>query len=105
MSLVVITAIIIALLFNFLNGMNDAANSIATIVSTKVLSPVLAVIWAAFFNVVAILFFGVHVATTMGKGIVDPAVINEYIIIGALVGSVIWVYGCTYWWPDRTSYH
>jgi inorganic phosphate transporter, PiT family len=96
MSFVVIIAIIIALLFDFLNGMNDAANSIATVVSTKVLSPVYAILWAAFFNFVAVFFFGAHVATTIGKGIVDPSIINEYIILGALIGSVIWVYTCTY---------
>jgi PiT family inorganic phosphate transporter len=96
MSFVVITAIVIALLFDFLNGMNDAANSIATVVSTKVLSPIFAVLWAAFFNFVAVFFFGVHVATTIGKGIVDPAIVNEYIILGALIGSVIWVYTCTH---------
>ncbi len=96
MSYVVIIAIVIALLFDFLNGMNDAANSIATVVSTKVLSPIVAVIWAAFFNFVAVFLFGVHVATTIGKGIVDPAIINEYIILGALIGAVIWVYTCTH---------
>jgi PiT family inorganic phosphate transporter len=96
MNLVIIIAIVIALLFDFLNGMNDAANSIATVVSTKVLSPLLAVIWAAFFNFVAVFFFGVNVATTIGKGIVDPSVINEYLILGALIGSVIWVYTCTH---------
>jgi PiT family inorganic phosphate transporter len=96
MSIVVIVAIVIALLFDFLNGMNDAANSIATIVSTKVLSPAFAVLWAAFFNFAAVFFFGVHVATTIGKGIVDPAIVNEYIILGALIGSIIWVYTCTY---------
>jgi len=96
MNFVIITAIIIALLFDFLNGMNDAANSIATVVSTKVLSPLVAVLWAAFFNFVAVFFFGVHVATTIGKGIVDPAVINEYVILGALIGSIIWVYTCTH---------
>lgn len=95
MSFVVIIAIVIALLFDFLNGMNDAANSIATVVSTKVLSPLYAVLWAAFFNFVAVFFFGVHVATTIGKGIVDPVIVNEYIILGALIGSVIWVYTCT----------
>jgi len=105
MSLLVIVAVVLALLFNFLNGMNDAANSIATIVSTKVLSPVLAVIWAAFFNVAAVLFFGVHVATTIGKGIVDPSVVNEYIVLGALVGSVIWVYGCTYFGMPISASH
>ena len=96
MNVVIITAIIIALLFDFLNGMNDAANSIATVVSTKVLSPLVAVLWAAFFNFVAVFFFGVNVATTIGKGIVDPAIINEYIILGALLGAVIWVYTCTH---------
>lgn len=92
---IVIIAIVIALLFDFLNGMNDAANSIATVVSTKVLPPLVAVLWAAFFNFAAVFFFGVHVATTIGKGIVDPAIINEFIILAALVGSVIWVYTCT----------
>jgi PiT family inorganic phosphate transporter len=96
MSLVVIIAIVIALLFDFLNGMNDAANSIATVVSTKVLSPLMAVLWAAFFNFAAVFFFGVHVATTIGKGIVDPSIVNEYIILGALIGSILWVYTCTH---------
>lgn len=92
---IVIIAIVIALMFDFLNGMNDAANSIATIVSTKVLPPLVAVAWAAFFNFVAVFFFGVHVATTIGKGIVEPSVINEYIILAALIGAVAWVYACT----------
>ncbi len=92
---IVIVAIVIALLFDFLNGMNDAANSIATVVSTKVLPPLVAVVWAAFFNFAAVFFFGVHVATTIGKGIVDPVIINEFIILAALIGSVIWVYTCT----------
>jgi PiT family inorganic phosphate transporter len=96
MSAVVIVAIIIALMFDFINGMNDAANSIATIVSTKVLSPLLAVIWAAFFNFVAVFIFGVHVATTIGKGIVDPSIITEYVILGALIGAIIWAYTCTH---------
>lgn len=96
MLTIVVIAIVIALLFDFLNGMNDAANSIATVVSTKVLPPWLAIIWAAFFNFAAVFFFGVHVATTIGKGIVDPAVINEFLILSALLGSVIWVYTCTH---------
>ena len=96
LSLIIIT-IAIALMFDFLNGMNDAANSIATIVSTKVLPPLVAVLWAAFFNFAAVFCFGVHVATTIGKGIVDPSIINEYIILGGLLGSVIWVYTCTHW--------
>jgi PiT family inorganic phosphate transporter len=96
MNIIIITSIVIALLFDFLNGMNDAANSIATVVSTKVLTPLAAVIWAAFFNFIAVFFFGVHVASTIGRGIVNPAIINEYIILGALLGSVIWVYTCTH---------
>lgn len=95
MEIIVIVTIIIALLFDFLNGMNDAANSIATVVSTRVLSPLMAVAWAAFFNFAAVFFFGVHVATTIGKGIVDPGIINEYIILGGLLGSVSWVFVCT----------
>jgi len=94
MSTVVIAAIIIALIFDFLNGMNDAGNSIATVVSTKVLSPLLAVLWAAFFNFVAVFIFGVHVATTIGKGIVDTSVINEYVVLGALISAVLWVFSC-----------
>ena len=72
MDILIIITIVLALLFDFLNGMNDAANSIATVVSTKVLSPFLGVAWAAFFNFAAVFIFGVHVATTIGKGIVDP---------------------------------
>ena len=95
MLTIVIIAIVVALLFDFLNGMNDAANSIATIVSTRVLSPTAAVLWAAFWNFAAFFIFGVHVANTIGKGIVDPNVVNPYIILSALSGSVIWVYACT----------
>lgn len=95
MSTIIIITIVIALLFDFLNGMNDAANSIATVVSTRVLSPLAAVLWAAFFNFVAYFIFGVHVATTIGKGIVQPDIINEYVILGGLLGSVVWVYTCT----------
>jgi PiT family inorganic phosphate transporter len=89
--------IFVALIFDFLNGMNDAANSIATIVSTRVLSPRLAVLWAAFFNFAAAFGFGVHVATTIGKGIVNPAVINHELILSALIGAVIWTHVCTYY--------
>ena len=96
MDTIIIITIVIALIFNFLNGMNDAANSIATVVSTKVLPPLLAVVWAAFFNFVAVFFFGVNVATTIGTGIVDPKIVNEYIVLAALIGSVIWTYGCTF---------
>jgi PiT family inorganic phosphate transporter len=89
--------IFVALIFDFLNGMNDAANSIATIVSTRVLSPRLAVLWAAFFNFAAAFGFGVHVATTIGKGIVNPAVINHELILSALIGAVIWTHVCTHY--------
>jgi len=91
----VIFGIAIALIFDFLNGMNDAANSIATIVSTKVLSPLAAVVWAAFFNFAAAFIFGVHVAETIGKGIVDTSFINAYFILSALLASILWVYMCT----------
>lgn len=89
--------IIIALVFDFLNGMNDAANSIATIVSTRVLSPRLAVIWAAFFNFAAAFFFGVKVATTIGKGIVEPSIVNSELILAALIGAIVWTHLCTYY--------
>lgn len=95
MLTLVIICIIIALLFDFLNGMNDAANSIATIVSTKVLSPFAAVAWAAFFNFAAVFIFGVHVATTIGKGIVVPDIMNEYFILAALISAVVWTFTCT----------
>lgn len=95
MSTVVITAIALALLFDFINGMNDAANSIATVVSTRVLPPGLAVAWAALFNFLAAFLFGVHVATTIGKGVVDPAVVTPTLILGALVGASFWAFVCT----------
>ncbi|MFT2212487.1 anion permease [Rhizobium giardinii] len=80
----------IALFFDFLNGLHDAANSIATIVSTRVLRPQYAVMWAAFFNFIAFLFFGLHVAETLGKGIIDPAIVNPQLIFAALMGAIIW---------------
>ncbi|CCW17486.1 Probable low-affinity inorganic phosphate transporter [Sphingobium indicum BiD32] len=80
----------VALAFDFLNGLHDAANSIATIVSTRVLKSQYAVAWAAFFNFIAFLFFGLHVATTVGKGIVDAAIIDPQVIFGALMGAISW---------------
>jgi inorganic phosphate transporter, PiT family len=80
----------VALLFDFLNGLHDAANSIATVVSTRVLRPQVAVAWAAFFNFIAFLFFGLHVAETVGKGIVDASVIDPAVIFGALMGAISW---------------
>jgi inorganic phosphate transporter, PiT family len=80
----------VALLFDLLNGLHDAANSIATVVSTRVLKPQLAVVWAAFFNFIAFLFFGTHVATTIGTGIVEGHVIDAGVIFGALMGAIVW---------------
>ena len=80
----------IALLFDFLNGLHDAANSIATIVSTRVLRPQYAVFWAAFFNFIAFLFFGLHVATTLGKGIIDPSIVTPQVVFAALMGAITW---------------
>jgi PiT family inorganic phosphate transporter len=96
MLTIVIVGVLLSLLFDFLNGMNDAANSIATIVATRVLSPGAAVTWAAFWNFAAVFVFGVSVANTMGKGIVEPQLVNEYLILAALIGAVIWVWVCTH---------
>ncbi|HEY4981181.1 MAG TPA: inorganic phosphate transporter [Pseudolabrys sp.] len=82
--------IAVALAFDFLNGMNDAANAIATIVSTRVLRPQYAVVWAAFFNFIAFLFFGLHVAETVGRGIVEANVVDAHVIFGALAGAIVW---------------
>ncbi|MFS8054260.1 inorganic phosphate transporter [Rhizobium sp. BR 317] len=82
--------IAVALLFDFLNGLHDAANSIATIVSTRVLRPQYAVFWAAFFNFIAFLFFGLHVAETLGTGIIDPAIVTPQVIFAALIGAIVW---------------
>ncbi len=90
MTETIIFLIVLALLFDFLNGFHDSANSIATIVSTRVLSPRLAVIWAAFFNLVAYFFFGHHVANTIGKGIIDIAIIDQAVVFGILVGACGW---------------
>ena len=75
---------------DFLNGLHDAANSIATIVSTRVLRPQYAVVWAAFFNFIAFLFFGLHVAETIGTGIVAANVVDPGVVFGALMGAIIW---------------
>lgn len=85
----VILIIVLAVVFDFYNGMNDAANSIATIVSTRVLSPLQAVIWAAFFNFAAAFIFGVHVATTIGTGIVDVSIVDNLVVLSGLIGAII----------------
>ena len=85
-----VALIAVALFFDFLNGLHDAANSIATIVSTRVLRPQYAVLWAAFFNFIAFLFFGLHVAQTLGTGIVDAQIIDPRVIFSALTAAIIW---------------
>ncbi|MEP6830877.1 MAG: inorganic phosphate transporter, partial [Rhizomicrobium sp.] len=90
MSLLIIFLIGVALIFDFLNGLHDAANSIATIVSTRVLSPRYAVAWAAFFNFIAFMVFGLHVAATIGTGIVASGIITDQVVFAALMGAIIW---------------
>ncbi len=90
MTLSLLLLIALALTFDFLNGFHDSANSIATVVSTRVLSPRVAVLWAAFFNFIAFLFFGLHVANTIGKGIIDIAIVDKGVIFGTLVGACTW---------------
>ena len=106
LSLPVLTAlIVVALAFDLLNGLHDAANSIATIVSTRVLRPRYAVIWAAFFNFIAFLFFGLHVAQTVGTGIVAADVVDARVIFGALMGAIAW--NLITWWggiPSSSSH-
>src|ERR1700754_4701267 len=87
---VLVFLVVLAIAFDFMNGLHDAANSIATVVSTGVLKPGHAVLFAAFFNFVAIFIFHLKVAATVGKGIVDPAGIDQYVIFGALVGAISW---------------
>jgi PiT family inorganic phosphate transporter len=98
---ILIGLIAIALLFDFLNGLHDAANSIATIVSTRVLRPKYAVMWAAFFNFIAFLFFGLHVANTVGTGIVSAGIVDSRVIFGALMGAITW--NVVTWWAGIPS--
>jgi inorganic phosphate transporter, PiT family len=93
--------IVVALTFDFLNGLHDTANSIATLVSTRMLRPRYAVIWAAFFNFIAFLVFGVHVARTVGVGIVSAEVMDAQVIFGALVGAIFW--NVVTWWAGIPS--
>jgi inorganic phosphate transporter, PiT family len=100
-----VALIFVALAFDFLNGLHDAANSIATVVSTRVLPPQYAVIWAAFFNFIAFLFFGLHVAQTVGTGIVAAEVVDAAVIFGALMGAICW--NLLTWWlgiPSSSSH-
>ncbi len=93
--MLIILCVALALIFDFVNGMNDAANSVATVVSTRVLSPRQAVVWAAFFNFVAAFTFGVHVATTVGKGVIETSIVTPPLILSTLVGAIVWSYVCT----------
>lgn len=102
---VVALLVALALLFDFMNGFHDAANSIATVVSTGVLKPHQAVAWAAFFNVVALFIFQLKVATTIGKGTIEPAVVDHIVIFGALVGATLWNIITWYYGIPSSSSH
>ena len=97
--------VVIALAFDFMNGFHDAANSIATVVSTGVLKPYQAVMWAALFNFIAIMLFELKVAATVGKGIVDPGIVDNYVIFGALIGAIVWNVITWYYGLPSSSSH
>ena len=102
---VIAMLVVLALVFDFMNGFHDAANSIATVVSTGVLKPQTAVAFAAFFNVAAIFVFHLNVAATVGKGIVDAGVVDQYVVFGALIGAITW--NLLTWWygiPSSSSH-
>jgi PiT family inorganic phosphate transporter len=95
----------VALAFDFMNGFHDSANSIALMVSTRLMTPQAAVVWAAFFNFIAFLVFGLHVANTVGSGIIDPAIVDNAVIFGALCGAILW--NIITWWfgiPSSSSH-
>jgi PiT family inorganic phosphate transporter len=104
-SLTLILLVLLALAFDFMNGFHDAANSIATVVSTGVLKPWQAVLWAAFFNFIAILFFHLGVAATVGKGIIEPTFVDNQVIFGALVGAIAWNLITWYYGIPSSSSH
>lgn len=104
LSLVII-CIALALLFDFLNGFHDAANAIATIVSTRVMKPQWAVLWAAFFNFIAFLFFGLHVAATIGTGLIDANAMNTAVVFSALLGAIFWNIFTWYFGLPSSSSH
>jgi len=101
----VIVTIVLALIFDFINGFHDAANSIATVVSTRVLKPQWAVAWAAFFNFIAFALFDVHVAKTIGKGVINPAIVDPMLIFAALLGAIIWNLITWYYGLPSSSSH
>jgi PiT family inorganic phosphate transporter len=97
--------VLVALVFDFINGFHDAANSIATVVSTRVLTPLQAVVWAAFFNFVAAFGFGVNVAKTVGKGVVESSIVDPWVIFAGLVGAIVWDLITWYWGLPTSSSH
>jgi inorganic phosphate transporter, PiT family len=102
---VLVFLVVLALAFDFMNGFHDSANSIATVVSTRVLKPQWAVVWAAFFNVVAYFVFELKVASTIGKGTIEPAIVDHYLVFGALMGAIVW--NVVTWWygiPSSSSH-
>jgi len=103
--MVVIALVLVALAFDFMNGFHDAANSIATVVSTRVLKPYQAVLMAAFFNFAALFVFHLSVATTVGRGIIDQAIVDHHVVFGALIGAIAW--NLITWWygiPSSSSH-
>jgi inorganic phosphate transporter, PiT family len=102
---IVVFIVFVALVFDFINGFHDAANSIATVVSTRVLTPLQAVVWAAFFNFVAAFGFGVHVANTVGKGVVDARIVDQWVILAGLVGAIVWDLITWRWGLPTSSSH
>ena len=101
----IVFIIAVALIFDYINGFHDAANSIATIVGTRVLSPLAAVVWASFFNFVALFIFGTPVAKTIGKGLIDIAIVNQHVILAGLLGAIAW--NLITWWygiPSSSSH-
>jgi PiT family inorganic phosphate transporter len=101
----VLAVVVIALIFDFINGFHDSANSIATVVATRVLSPVVAVVWAASFNFAAAFVVGTAVAKTISKGLVDPTIITPTLMCAALLGAIIWNLATWYWGLPSSSSH
>jgi PiT family inorganic phosphate transporter len=104
-TFLLVCVIALALVFDFINGFHDAANSIATVVSTRVLRPRTAVAWAAFFNFVAFLVFGDHVAATIGSGVIDPSIVDPLLLLAALFGAIVWNIVTWYFGIPSSSSH
>ncbi|HYT75468.1 MAG TPA: inorganic phosphate transporter, partial [Vicinamibacterales bacterium] len=101
----VLAILVVAFIFDFINGFHDAANSIATVVSTRVLSPSAAVVWAAFWNFVAAFVFGTAIARTVGKGLIDITIVDSTVVLAGLLGAIIW--DLVTWWlglPTSSSH-